>query len=259
MASSITEVNKDFYNKAYSNRFSIFVLLHSFISYDQQSKSKRNYKVISNLIEEIRKVKTKITFLDYGFGHGSLILKIPSDIEIFGCDIAEEAGHKFNRISELLKRKITVSTVEDLDSVSHGIKFDTITCSHVIEHVENDIVFLKELKALLNKNGTLIINLPINEVWDDPKHARKYTKESVIELVSKMGLVIKKVIEADKLTGFLLYYEQKHSFRKLFKLLFRCLRLLFAIFPQSISEVIEKMLPSKFLNQQLIVVASKDE
>ena len=40
-------------------------------------------------------------------------------------------------------------------------KFDLILCRHVLEHVENPLQVLLDLKSLLKSNGELIIVLPI--------------------------------------------------------------------------------------------------
>ena len=43
--------------------------------------------------------------------------------------------------------------------------------------------------------GKVLVNLPINEVWDDPKHMRKYTADSVFHLFNECGLHVEHVLK----------------------------------------------------------------
>ena len=40
--------------------------------------------------------------------------------------------------------------------------FDLILCNHVLEHVDNDKKAMQELYRVLNKNGTAILQVPID-------------------------------------------------------------------------------------------------
>ena len=44
--------------------------------------------------------------------------------------------------------------------------FDVILCNHVLEHVDNDILALKEIKKVLKKNGFGIVTVPKLDVID---------------------------------------------------------------------------------------------
>lgn len=39
-----------------------------------------------------------------------------------------------------------------------------------LEHVANDLSLLKELSDSLVPNGRILINVPVNEGWEDLKH-----------------------------------------------------------------------------------------
>ena len=101
---NIEGVNKDFYNKLYKKRNPLIQLIYSFISYDQQSKSKYNYKKIKYVLDQYKHTDD-FRFLDYGFGHGSLLLKIPKKKSLFGCDISFEAVDNFPHVAKLLGKE----------------------------------------------------------------------------------------------------------------------------------------------------------
>ena len=57
--------------------------------------------------------------------------------------------------------------------------FDSVVCSEVIEHVEDDLALVNSLVALAAK--TVIITTPC-KVVDDPGHLRTYTQGTLVDL-----------------------------------------------------------------------------
>ncbi len=45
--------------------------------------------------------------------------------------------------------------------------FDVIFCNHVLEHVEDDILAMQEIKRVLNPGGWAILQIPIFTPWRD--------------------------------------------------------------------------------------------
>ena len=86
--------------------------------------------------------------------------------------------------------------------------YDLIICSHVFEHVENDICAMKELNRILKKNGFGIFLVPIDmdlqqidEEWGlteeenwrrfgQGDHCRKYSHIGFIERLKKSGFIV---------------------------------------------------------------------
>lgn len=60
------------------------------------------------------------------------------------------------------------------------IIYDTVVCSEVIEHVEDDTVFVKELMAIAGIK--LVLTTP-NRTVDDPGHLRLYTPDMIEDLL----------------------------------------------------------------------------
>ena len=63
--------------------------------------------------------------------------------------------------------------------------FDFILCNHVLEHINDDKKAMKELYRVLNKNGTAILQVPINQ-----KSSKTFEDSSIVdkkERVEKFG------------------------------------------------------------------------
>ena len=56
--------------------------------------------------------------------------------------------------------------------------FDIILCSHVLEHVEQDLKAMQELHRVLKKDGFAIVVVPINLALEKDFEDSKYTSES---------------------------------------------------------------------------------
>jgi len=88
-------------------------------------------------------------------------------------------------------------------------QFDVFICSHVLEHVNDDVKALKELFRILKKDGWGILMVPVhldlNEIYENPTitdpderwkhfgqndHVRMYSKEGFIERVKSVGFNI---------------------------------------------------------------------
>ena len=74
-------------------------------------------------------------------------------------------------------------------------QFDKVICTHTMEHVSDDKLFLKRIKYSLKPNGKLILEVPRlcpyplgKPLW--PDHKREYEKDSLGKLIQKAGFEI---------------------------------------------------------------------
>ncbi len=250
---SVTDVNREFYNKLYRKRSPLTSLLYSRISFDQQSKSRLNFKVLKEHFGP--RFSNPLNVLDYGFGHGSLLLKYPVHHHLFGCDISEEAVHNFPAVAARAGKSAQTFTVNEFAERTASMKFDIITLSHIIEHVQDDVALVDSLGKLLSPDGVILINVPINEVWQDPKHVRKYNPVYLRSVLEKSNLRTVVDLEADKLTSFFLIHEKVRHAGTLGKIMIRALRAVFAIAPMGVVKLTEDVFLRGHQNQQLIVLA----
>ena len=149
-----------------------------------------------NLINNCSSLKGKL--LDIGAGTGDFLLTAKQNgWETIGVEPSEKA--KGIAIGKGIK--FSVST-QDLESHS----FDVITMWHVLEHVPNLEIQIKELKRLVKPNGTIIIAVPnfksydakyYGKFWaafDVPIHFWHFSKTAIQLLFEKENIKLEKVL-----------------------------------------------------------------
>ena len=157
----------------------------------------------------IRKAKPK-RILDIGSGAGTLSLLLASQgFNVVGIDISMIAIQKSKLSAKYLNLQKRIDFVScnffDFDSIE---KFDLILCSEVIEHVINEVKFLKKVRSLLVNNGYVIFSTPLNsaplvklgitKTFDNQVgHLRRYDKNNFIYLLNSNKLYVEKVIETE--------------------------------------------------------------
>jgi len=123
-------------------------------------------------------------------------------------DISLEAMKNVGELLRLTGRNAEAVNVDDRGHIQ-APPFDLIVCSHVLEHVISDKQLLMEFYASINDNGYLLLNVPINEVWDDPKHVRKYAPHLINTLLNECGFQVIASHQLDRWSAFLLTHEVK--------------------------------------------------
>ena len=113
--------------------------------------------------------------LDFGSGYGvfcEYMIKKGNKID----------GFEINKNAFLESKKRGINTYSELNKINK--KYDTITSSNVLEHIEDDINAINEMRSLLVNKGILVLYLPASEiVWtkmdDDVNHHRRYSKKDL--------------------------------------------------------------------------------
>src|SRR5437868_2953851 len=130
--------------------------------------------------------------LDLGCGAGLNLDHLAKYAEPVGTDFSEEAlrfclarGHK-----RLCKADAAELPFRDR-------QFDIITALDVIEHLDDDLTALVELRRTLRPGGLLIISVPaypaLWSYWDDILgHRRRYTVGAMRGVARAAGLVVRK-------------------------------------------------------------------
>lgn len=104
------------------------------------------------------------------------------------------------------------SDIQDMNDVPNET-YSLIICSHVLEHVKDDVKALKEMKRILKKDGQIVFLVPIDlsastidEEWGCSEeenwrrfgqgdHCRQYSKEGLVERLEKVFFVEQRGIE----------------------------------------------------------------
>ena len=119
-----------------------------------------------NYMCDLLKDKKNIRILDYGCNTGYFLHMIEkkhpnNNFKLCGTDINPYA------VKSAQKKHKNFTFFNINDKFFETEKFDVIILSHVLEHVHDRDEFIKNLKKLLNKNGTLIIAIPQERIRGD--------------------------------------------------------------------------------------------
>ena len=102
----------------------------------------------------------------------------------------------------LAQKRLDIPLLKNLNDLSVGENFDVITLWHVLEHIADLAGTLRQLYAMLNPTGTLIIAVPNPESWDAqyyksmwaaydvPRHLYHFRPATLTNLVEKNGFTL---------------------------------------------------------------------
>ena len=115
-----------------------------------------------------------------------------SDIREGYCEnLKEKFGDKEN-VKDVLLMNLTDPEFENKFS-SYFESFDSIFSLNVVEHIEDDVLALKNCKKLLKKGGKLVILVPAyqslyNQFDTELEHYRRYTKKTLNDIFQKANI-----------------------------------------------------------------------
>lgn len=144
----------------------------------------------------------KVLDIACGIGYGSFILAKSSDgISVTGVDISRQAveyANKFYKRSNNRFMEADCLTVE-LEAGS----FDAIVSFETIEHIDQDVAFIKRVNQFLKPGGTFVCSTPNQDVMPyDPKrfphHVKHYTVDEMKSILEKSGFNVKTVSSQHK-------------------------------------------------------------
>jgi SAM-dependent methyltransferase len=129
---------------------------------------------------------------------GSGVAPVSPDLErTVLADVSEEAMKSV----DLPVREKFVMSVTDL-SFEEGT-FDCVLCSEVLEHVEDDVKAVSELRRVLKAGGTLVVTVPFRKIlWGEDDeyvgHKRRYEPGELEGKLREAGFTM---IRTYKLSG----------------------------------------------------------
>jgi len=136
--------------------------------------------------------------LDIGCGYGYFLNAcIESGIpEVYGADISDSAIEKSRTLKEAKVSQLDFSKEK---SIFESDFFDAVTAFDVIEHVEDEGFFVKEVYRVLKKEGVFFFITPNGDSWprdvymkliygrDDPTHINVQGWRHWKDLLKKVG------------------------------------------------------------------------
>ncbi|MDX2172633.1 MAG: class I SAM-dependent methyltransferase [Bacteroidota bacterium] len=143
-------ITKDYYDKRFGD-----------LSQNLNEEEQLRWNVLSNFISRLN-LKKNSNIADFGCGRGWLSNKLTAFGNVVGFDVSELAV-------ENAKKSFRGTNFICLDASqpipkNYFESFDLIVSSEVIEHIEEQGNYLKNIQLLLKKDGLFIITTP-NSAW----------------------------------------------------------------------------------------------
>jgi 2-polyprenyl-3-methyl-5-hydroxy-6-metoxy-1,4-benzoquinol methylase len=211
----------------------------------EKESTKRIYEqrflFFRKIIEREIAKRGKVALLDYGCGDGywSLVFSQFSACEVTGVDYnplrleRAKAGAKNAKFIEADLRETTNKVTG---------KFDIVFCNQVVEHIGNDVAFLKNMADRIKKDGVVIIGTTNEGCFtqrfrnyfnrEKTDHVHFYTEKEIKNKIEKAGFIINNIYREVFYPGFDKLYYRLTSMGLGFKML----ELLTVIFPSQCSD-----------------------
>lgn len=152
---------------------------------------------LREIVEKIRNPQSAIRILDVGCGTGANLEMLSKFGEALGVDVSREAL-EFCRLRGLAN--VRHGLAESLPYESES--FDLATALDVVEHLDDDLAGLKEMRRVLKKDGRALIFVPafmfLWGVQDDvSNHRIRYTKRQITARLEQAGFAIERATYAN--------------------------------------------------------------
>jgi 2-polyprenyl-3-methyl-5-hydroxy-6-metoxy-1,4-benzoquinol methylase len=207
---SFADANRIVYaDPEYMGRYMDGLLLTQ-IYWSNHSSCYRFYKE-----EFLRNAPDGYDYLEIGPGHGLLLYQAVADKRcgsVTGWDLSPASIDHTRQALEKLGTggRMLELVLQDLYAVNDNVqKFDCVTFSEVLEHLETPKEALAKLLLILKPGGRIFVNVPINSPAPDHLYLLQSPNEAVL-VVKNAGFEIERT-EFFPLTNHTMEQAQKHK------------------------------------------------
>jgi glycosyltransferase involved in cell wall biosynthesis len=199
--------------------------------------------------------------LEVGAGTGNMSVRLMPRSVYWATDVN---GHYLAYLNTLAATRpyMRVGYADAMDGQSFpaGQSFDTVVCLNVVEHIEDDVRALQNIREILEDGGRAVILVPcgpwlygsLDKVLG---HYRRYTRERLVEVAQLAGFQVEEVLKFNRPGVPAWWFNGRILHRKTFALgQIRMLNFLTAIFRR-----IDPILPLPPLSLIAILRKSADE
>jgi len=147
-------------------------------------------RIIQALVEKISTKLQTQRILDVGCGTGANLKMLAAYGKAEGVDISPQA---VDFCHERGLNSVKLGAIEQLPYESNS--FELVTALDVIEHLDDDIAGLREMRRVLRPDGRLLVFVPafmfLWGVQDDvSNHRRRYTLPGLLKAVEEAGFSV---------------------------------------------------------------------
>jgi 2-polyprenyl-3-methyl-5-hydroxy-6-metoxy-1,4-benzoquinol methylase len=163
--------------------------------------SNHAHAMSSYVLEYLPSLKPGSDLLEIGPGHGLFLYfaaKSSSAASVSGWDVSPTSvGHTQRALALLgVSRPVTLTCQNMFEAVpeNEGPRFDAITMSEVLEHLEDPVAALQRAREWLRPDGSIWVNVPANSpapdhifLIDSPEHACELVRKADFEILSSQA------------------------------------------------------------------------
>jgi 2-polyprenyl-3-methyl-5-hydroxy-6-metoxy-1,4-benzoquinol methylase len=183
-----------------SLRRKIFSRFRSFESYGQYFSFMAKADKVSSLIEKNIKKGKKTKFLDIGCNKGFLLHSAAQKgWDVYGIELVPELLIPFKKKYKNLSNNLYTGSFDQNYKELKRNSFDAISMIDVLEHFNDPVKTLSKVRALLKKDGVLVIQTPdssstmskkLKEAWPALKkdeHLCLFNKKNYKEMMESLA------------------------------------------------------------------------
>ncbi len=139
--------------------------------------------------------RSDLNMLDWGCGPGGNFPVLAPYGSLLGVDASPEALRFCREAGHANVRP--AGTVAEFMTAYPERNYDLITVFDVVEHIEGDVQFLRELQQLLKPGGHLLITVPAYQfLWSEldvaVSHVRRYTRGRITRALRTAGYSVQR-------------------------------------------------------------------
>jgi len=169
-----------------------------------RAKVKKLYKMIKDRVEILKAYKSSGKLLEIGCATGAFLNEAKQQgFDVVGLD----ASSNYAKFTKELGLEVRHGRLEDVAFEKE--QFDVIAFSHLLEHIENPLTFLEEVKTYLKPDGIIFLVVPnvdssTNKIlgykhstYQQPDHLFFFSKTTLNNYLDKAGFVTQKIISKE--------------------------------------------------------------
>lgn len=142
--------------------------------------------------------------LEIGAGIGNLTANLVPRKEYWASDVNPHYLEKLKKMQQT-RPYLQVQYTDAMAGETYPAEsFDSVICLNVVEHLDDDVAALKNIRGTLNRNGRAIILVPngpglygsLDKVLG---HHRRYTEAQLAEACGRAGFRVEKVLKFNRI------------------------------------------------------------